>query len=143
MENEINKLFVPYEIAKQLKQKGFDEPCLGHYQDNIEMFSYKPINGKLNLGFLGECKSEPYKWNSTPKWGVKSQVFYSAPLYQQVVDWFREKHKICIQISQHDYMWGYSMYNTFPPYKSYKWVYEEKDYYEALNKAIEDTLKLI
>jgi hypothetical protein len=99
----MEKKFVTYDIAKALKELGYSEPCLGHFQDNIEMFSHKPINGVLYLGFLGQCKSEPYDWNNTPKWGVASQVFYSAPLWQDVIDWFREKHNIIIEISYYQY----------------------------------------
>lgn len=29
----MKKLFVSYKIAKQLKEKGFDEPCFGKYVD--------------------------------------------------------------------------------------------------------------
>lgn len=55
-------LFVPYEIALQLKEKGFNEDCFGcYYKDKT--FAYHP----------------------------DSDVYVDAPLYQQVIDWFREK----------------------------------------------------
>lgn len=93
----MNEQFVTYEIASEFKKLGFNEPCLGHYEDNIEIFTHKPIKGKLNLGFLGQCKSEPYDWNNAPKWGTKSQIFYSAPLWQQVIDWLSYNHQITIR----------------------------------------------
>jgi hypothetical protein len=90
----MDKEFVPYQESLELKELGFDEPCLGHYQDNVEAFTHKQIKGKLNLGFMGQCKSEPYDWNNAPKWGTKSQIFYSAPTYSQAFRWFRKKYRL-------------------------------------------------
>ena len=68
-------LFVPYEIAKKLKEKGFDEPCLmGFYQ----------ITG------IGVVLIEHYKVDD------KDILMCDAPLYQQAVDWFREKHNLIL-----------------------------------------------
>jgi hypothetical protein len=57
----MEKEFVPYQQALELKELGFDEPCLMYYTDNGELY-------KSNL------------------YGI------SAPLYQQVFRWFREKY---------------------------------------------------
>lgn len=78
-------LFVPYAIALALKEKGFDEPCFGfHYVyfkgDNVEL-KIEP-NGRTNAAFI--------------KADAKSCCL--APVYQQVVDWFRDKHSIYIAV---------------------------------------------
>jgi hypothetical protein len=63
----MNKEFVPYEQALELKELGFDEPCFGYYKHEELL-----IEGK-------------YK-NSDHGFSI------SAPLYQQAFRWFREKY---------------------------------------------------
>jgi hypothetical protein len=66
--------FIPYEQALELKELGFDEPCLGKiYADGgSEQLSY-PYKNSDQIGKVTSC---------------------SAPLYQQVFRWFREKHSL-------------------------------------------------
>ena len=79
--------FVPYEIAIKLKEKGFNEPCISKYEENylcqdegfdICLDDTWLTNKKLNRS-IGKC--------------------IAAPLWQQVIDWFREKHQIEIVLS--------------------------------------------
>lgn len=74
-------LFVPYAIALALKAKGFDEECFSAYrnEDNEELL--------LPVG----------KWINSDACGYNSE-YCSAPLYQQVVDWFRDKHSIYVAV---------------------------------------------
>jgi hypothetical protein len=68
MENE----FVKYEIALELKELGFDEPCLAHYN------SRESYNLKIEMhSYLSHDK-----------------FYISAPLYQQAFRWFREKYNL-------------------------------------------------
>lgn len=73
----MEKLFVPYDLAKTLKKKGFKEFTLGHYYIRDE----KPC-----LVVYGEFPPDTSGW-------------LPAPLYQQVIDWFREKHRIHLAAS--------------------------------------------
>jgi hypothetical protein len=70
MENE----FIPYQQALELKELGFDEPCFGKiYADGgSEQLSY-PYKNSDQIGKVTSC---------------------SAPLYQQVFRWFREKYNL-------------------------------------------------
>ncbi len=70
MKNE----FIPYEQSLELKELGFDEPCFGKiYADGgSEQLSY-PYKNSDQIGKVTSC---------------------SAPLYQQVFRWFREKHNL-------------------------------------------------
>ena len=86
----MKKEFVTYEIALKLKELGFDEECLGFwYVSQIN-------NSCIELRY-GMCifKSTSIELSKYPK-----NVL--APLYQQVVDWFREKHNIHIEIELTD-----------------------------------------
>lgn len=69
----MKKEFVSYEIALELKQLDFDEPCLGKFYYN-----------QLEIGGIwtnNDFKEDP-------------DIFISAPLYQQVFRWFREKYGV-------------------------------------------------
>ena len=70
MKNE----FIPYEQSLELKELGFDEPCFGKiYADGgSEQLSY-PYKNSDQIGKVTSC---------------------SAPLYQQVFRWFREKYNL-------------------------------------------------
>ena len=71
----MKKQFVTYEIALKLKELGFDEECLGYYTIN-------------NKGLL-------YPYNKS-KYINRKDFLCVAPLYQQIIDWLREKHLIDI-----------------------------------------------
>lgn len=127
-------LYVPYELAIKLKTKGFDEPCFGWYS----------INTEHTLRMI-----HTVNYFRTNYHGIES--CYLAPAYQQVTDWFREKHKIIIEIQldqTSSVKWTYDIikYNDFSDFERktdiLNW-YLYKDYYEALTKAIEEALKLI
>ena len=62
----MKKEFIPYEQALELKELGFDEPCLSYYEG--ESFSYH-----LQSMTSGDDYIIP------------------APLYQQAFRWFRDK----------------------------------------------------
>jgi hypothetical protein len=70
MKNE----FIPFQQALELKELGFDEPCFGKiYADGgSEQLSY-PYKNSDQIGKVTSC---------------------SAPLYQQVFKWFREKYNL-------------------------------------------------
>jgi hypothetical protein len=70
----MEKEFVPYQQALELKELGFDELCFGKFYHN-----HLEIGGSwLNSEFNKDKKD--------------GNIFTSAPLYQQVFRWFREKY---------------------------------------------------
>jgi len=73
--------FVPYHIAKQLSQKGFTENCFAYYNPVVDEGSeplFLPVDNDL-VNFR-EVKYPCVK----------------APLWQQVIDWFKTEHNIHI-----------------------------------------------
>jgi hypothetical protein len=72
----IESLFVPYQIALDMKSIGFDEPCFGYY------------NGQGN--YIGE----EGKMNSNCNKLGMYDAYCTVPLYQQAFKWFRENHNI-------------------------------------------------
>lgn len=131
----MRNFFIPYEIACKLRRKGFDEECFGRFV-NGELLNYKDNN------------SDSYHW---------SCEIINAPSYQEVVDWFRNKgYAICVIEKYHNepISYEYQILNLNIPlddrkYHNKEFFYESspfdyfKTYHEALNKAIEEALKLI
>lgn len=74
MENQ----FATYEIALALKELGFDEPCFGYYND---------ANTDPEISLPVAVDVVCLKFN-----------LVKAPLWQQVIDWFREKYNIHIWV---------------------------------------------
>jgi len=78
----MNKQFVTYEIALKLKELGFNEKCLGYFNRKGELICGINVSDEAflftNIGKAPNC--------------------CLAPLWQQVIDWFREKYNIHIWI---------------------------------------------
>ena len=70
MNAEIEKLFVPYEIAFKLKELGFKESCLGYYI----IFSKKDIKKTVTF-----CDMHRDKSGTKFLVGIKTGDFIAAP----------------------------------------------------------------
>jgi len=84
-------LFVTYEQAVQLKELGFDEPCITYYYEDS-----KTIRTGLSIHINNG-------WTYS---GTKRLETTLAPLKQQVFEWFREKYKLVHEISWSKYKGG-------------------------------------
>ena len=74
--------FIPYEEALDLKELGFDEPCLFAYnQDDDNKLMTAP---QLSFYAINTGKNSDI---------VKNKV--TTPFYQQSFRWFREKYGLC------------------------------------------------
>lgn len=116
----MKKQFVTYEIALKLKELGFDEECFAYYN---KMGSFVDEDGSIYkkskvlfleydnqfnqispLWFEKDIIKE--MWDEGSYWdGEHSRCKLvgndvKAPLWQQVIDWFREKHNIIIDVDR-------------------------------------------
>jgi hypothetical protein len=78
----MNKEFIPYEQALELKELGFDERCFGFYNPRHEI-SKEPLYEHTGGTF------DNYN---------RTDYLVSAPLYQQAFRWFREKYLVDAEI---------------------------------------------
>jgi hypothetical protein len=117
----MNKEFIPYEQALELKELGFDDYNIAWYA----IVDEKPKMVFLNYG-----------------------SHLCAPLYQQAFRWFREKHYLfsvidvdqtmeplfCYSLSKYkgDFQWD----NILPTYSELYYTYEEAEL-ACLKKLIE------
>lgn len=87
----IEKEFVPYQESLELKELGFDEPCISTYRwgsKEPDQFSYLWQTNKDRFSQLH---------SNSPL----IQYGFGAPLYQQAFRWFRDKGFL-ISFSSHD-----------------------------------------
>jgi hypothetical protein len=81
--------FIPYEQALELKELGFDEPCLAYYDKDGDLLGDIGINEDIdNL----------YRNSYFVIYKDFSESEYTVPLYQQAFRWFREKYNISYSI---------------------------------------------
>ena len=69
----MDKEFVPYEQALELKELGFKEECAAHYLDENDL---------------------ELKWKIYRNLSINTNDCIQAPLYQQAFRWFREKYEL-------------------------------------------------
>lgn len=139
MTSKMKKLFVPFKLAELVKMAGFDEPC----------FAYWDTAKGTNV-ILFKARAWEKRTNS------KANVI-TAPTYQQIIDWFREKHSLEIKLSAFDtenkIKWHFSLqplvlveestFNTLViKFKTPKYNVSDT-YRQALNSGIEEALTLI
>lgn len=143
----MTKQFIPYEIAWKLKEIGFTEPCIGWWYNptgnDPDLFLVEGREAEDNNSVVLDPDREDMKdvvnWEQICE---SKKLSCSAPLWQQIIDWFREKHSIDILIEPAGVA---NMYSVFVK----NWIYEnEKDramytYPEARQAAIEYALTLI
>lgn len=121
----MKNLFVPYEIALLAKKNGFNEPSFGVFVEQTWG------NGDIRFLLEGEVMDD------------NEEILFPAPLYQQLIDWFRIEHDILIWVETATYV---NMFN----YRYYIETYDNKaegmktnNYYKALNDAIKKAFKMI
>ena len=78
----MTKEFVPYTLALELKELGFDEPCFAVYIDKTLIME------------------DDWLYSTNQDTFIESSNF-TAPLYQQAFRWFREKHNLIMHIQRH------------------------------------------
>jgi hypothetical protein len=88
----MNKEFIPYEQALELRELGFDDNCFASYtydrhKEGAMVFDIKEQNG--------------LRWSTNTNEGCKQyKEPCTAPLYQQAFRWFREKYDFTYSIGK-------------------------------------------
>lgn len=120
--------FVTYDIALKLKVLGFDEECLARY---LVVTEWEKPTGEIRLQISNNCTNT-------------HNALFKAPLWQQVIDWFRIKYNWLIVVdvaSSNEYYVAVREFDEYGtiiskiPYKTYS-IYDEARE-QAILKAIE------
>lgn len=161
----MKELFVSYELALKLKEKGFNEPCFAMYQKNKKLWYCNKHNRITNFVINPNKRTLEFQKEYYPKnvLTVNSEDFllncsnFTAPLYQQVIDWLDSKGFIIeIDFADTESSYGFQFticlkgnyeYNDLDMRHSAKRKYYFNEYfdnrYNCYNKAIEEALELI
>ncbi len=111
-------LFVPQNLAIELKEKGFNDfEAFAHYESN---------------GLVDEL------------WRGKNRDHLSAPLWQQVIDWFRTEHHIYLKVEATDFIndWCKTYFAAmWFKYEWFKYEWFKEDGFESYEGAKEFLLK--
>ena len=103
----MEKEFVSYKIALELKQLNFDEPCFGYFQENKTKVIIDNSGLITNSNFSKIFSEDRFR--------------LVTPLYQQVFRWFREKYGVYARPDKFDVDkwwvdwgdWNSSIYGTY------------------------------
>ena len=125
----IQEAYCSHEVAKRLKEKGFNGPCRSYFIDNADYidssYSIEELTD-LNMGV----------WETL------------RPTHQMAFTWLREVHHIFVEISTHidlngKYLFSYAILDSTCNYirrgcTDYSWKYE--DVVEAALKYVLENL---
>ena len=122
----MNKEFLPYEQALELKKLGFDEPCLAYW------FNETPSNPE------GQCIVYYKKpWNNEKIIKGAIREYSNAPTFSQAFRWFREKYGLYSFIFCYDEVFGYETYKEGVTQTNESFETYEEAELACLNKLIE------
>jgi len=156
-EKEQEKEFVCYDIALSLKDLNFEKKCIFFWEID---YTGKPVLKQFQQkGFVGlfssfndvairSCPSIDYKIDY---FGSEMKDIAFAPLWQQVIDWFREEYHLDITVKFPEPKGGKIHEGINTPYydieikkinggdvwNRYKFLQYSDNYYEARKKAVE------
>jgi len=104
----MKKEFVPLNIASAMHGLGFNEDCLGHYDEGV-------------LRIEVSLKDRIESINKTPIMEIRKKQLVLAPTYGQAFRWFREKYNL------NHYFLVMKMFNTgkYTIEESEEWVLKE------------------
>jgi len=86
----MDKEFVTYEIGIALKQLSFYNECMAFYPNVYTRENHLIYDTSFIERTLGECSNLNTK--------MQDGGAFVAPLWQQVIEWFREQHQIFIEL---------------------------------------------
>ena len=94
--------FATFEISKELKKLGFNEPCFTSYTDRGELnspFNFNDDEAKMlnDYTLFNELPESTRCVNTS-----LNSNYVAAPLWRQVIDWFRKEHQIVIGVTMHN-----------------------------------------
>ena len=137
MENhsDISKNFIPYDLALELKELGFEEPCFAFY--GLSRDDYKTTRLSIFQNLKTDYLPDVHHLDVT----------CDAPLYQQAFRFFREKYMLSGEIYIFKNIWNFDIEdisNSIQLYTSDIMCYNsyEEAEIECLVKLIEICRKL-
>lgn len=126
----MNEDFVPFELAKKLKEKGFYYKCVSTYdKDGMLGDNYIQPTSIRAIGF-DECLCSH---------NVENDGCIDAPTIPQVLKWLREVKKrfVVIHPTGHDVHYYYTVHNLARSFDDFEYTQSFATYEEAAIAGIE------
>jgi hypothetical protein len=123
----MEKEFVSYGMALELKELGFDEPCFTYYYN---------ISGKLRTNISVDIN------NGWAYEGTKKSGIILAPTLSQAFRFFREKYSLEGAIYRLNFKWASQVFNIETSTYCFKHELFEK-YEEAEIHSLQKMIKII
>lgn len=102
--------FVTFELAKKLKEKGFDKECFGwYYPAEVCGFDYKTTIVFNNSAYRGSNYKDMLVSHTNEK-------YIDAPTITQVLEWFRDEHHLHFEVVSN--VFGYDLIISDTPDKN-------------------------
>lgn len=137
----ITEDYVSFEVAKLLKDKGFNEACNRVYEGPNLIYTDIPISP---LMYLGELKGELGGFHPKQKYIHNNElgdIVYTAPTFQMARKWLREKYNIHIEVVHlNPYKHTYYLYRYYSC-QSERYVQNTNPEYSTYEKACEAAIK--
>ncbi len=144
--------FVSYELAKKLKDAGFNDECLAVYRGGDLYFDMIFGGYAKDISFsTNEMLNDAYAINER-----KPHYFITAPIYEQVFTWLRKEHNLFVEITwscegdfPNDAVWQfeidyYGKDKDIPLTPEHDYTSDVlKNHNDCIVNAIEESLKLI
>jgi len=123
----MEKLFVPFVIAQMLKEKGFNLNCFTVYHGENDLYKFwaKPYD-ELSGDDHTTVRNSDF---------IKNSNIVCAPLWQQAVDWLREKKNIHITTMESDGKYIFQVKHYFEGVGNTTYL-PSTNYYLGLRQAI-------
>lgn len=132
---------ISFKTAKLAKEKGFDEYCDYIYKKDKDV--------RKCCYYEGENDDFDEGYNKNSELPFFENDLITAPTQSLLQKWLRETHKIHLSIDNNNYEklgnWCFDIHNL-PKTIKYLWTRGDKtysSYEEALEKGLQETLKLI
>jgi len=91
---EMEKEFVPYELAVKLKALGFDKPCFGYFDNEGELILNSHTNNYMQrFRYSAPTLSQAFRW-FREKYGLQHDITLSVDNTNQLVGFYIVIHKL-------------------------------------------------
>lgn len=122
----IKEAYCSYEVAKLLKEKGFNEKCRGAYHSEFD-------DNDNPIVTLEEWMAQPYNNDFEDE-----TLLCSAPTLQMAMAWLREKNISIEPSALNAYSWAYTIYKLLN--NKVKELYNDGGF-DSYEEAVEAALK--
>ena len=125
----MNEEFLPFELAKKLKEKGLKNNCIGYYD----------YAGEFHYNYESDIANKEICFCHNKYDNIWHEDLVDAPTISQVLKWLREEEKrfVVIHPTGHDVHYYYTVHNLARSFDTFEYTQSFATYEEAALAGIE------